>query len=203
MLIPNWKKNYKCYEEKKSKKKSKKIAQMVHPSCNVPSMATKKVTAKRNQTKKISTTAKAVGVKAKKATLTRASVLASIRAYNSELAKKGASKLIYENTKLIDAIVKASTLPSLATNGITTSRGDAKARRSHAVRVKASTVLATDIIHENKEGKITHDRPENTVRARIIELARVCGLPENTFYAVRMSSYKKGDSKVKVAIVRQ
>lgn len=163
-------------------------------------MAEKKVTAKRNRQSPSTTTAKKAKVQSRKATLTRTSVLARIRAYNKVQASKGA-KLVYEDTTLIDAIVKASKVASLSSVGITTSRGDSKARRSHASKVKATTLQATDIVHENKGGEIVHDRPENVVRARVQELAKVCGLRPDTFYAVRMSPYKKGDSTASVAVV--
>ena len=175
---------------------------MTYLACSVTYMASKKVTAQRNRQSVSTTTAKAVGVKAKKATLTRTSVLALIRAYNATQAKKGA-KLVYEDTNLIDAIVKASKVSSLSSASITTSKGDAKARRSHASKVNAITLQASDIIHANKGGEIVHDRPENVIRSRVQELAKVCGLPSDTFYAVRMSPYKKGDSTASIAVVRK
>ena len=79
---------------------------------------------------------------------------------NKALAKQGA-KRIYDNKALnlaIGATLATKAMPKgenarlwCATNGI--------------------VVDVRDIVHENKRGKVSHLRPENTVRARLEKLA--------------------------------
>lgn len=106
--------------------------------------------------------------------------------------------------KLATAIVRASSLPTMASEGVTTgkSREDAKARRDFARRHRATLIDFAEILGEGKEGEITHDRPENTVRARLFSIARAMGLPQDTFYAVRSEAYAVGETP-KAYIVRK
>jgi hypothetical protein len=59
-------------------------------------------------------------------------------------------------------------------------------------------------VGEGKEGEITHDRPENTVRVRLASIAKAMGLanPEGVYYAIRTEAFAKGEVP-KVYIVRR
>ena len=105
---------------------------------------------------------------------------------------------------LAGACARAMTLPSLTEAGVSTgkARTEAQARRAHARKVRATLVDCADVLAPNKEGEISHDRPENTVRARIAGIARAMGLPADTFYAVRAEAYAEGETP-RVYIVRK
>ena len=96
------------------------------------------------------------------------------------------------------------TLPTLASAGVSTgkARTEAQARRAYARKVRATLVDCADVIAPNKDGEITHDRPENTVRARVQSIAKAMGLAPDTFYAVRAEAYAEGELP-KVYIVRK
>jgi hypothetical protein len=60
----------------------------------------------------------------------------------------------------------------------------------------------SDILGESKNGEITHDRPENTVRVRLAGIAKALGLPADTYYAVRAEAYAEGETP-RVYILRK
>lgn len=150
--------------------------------------STPKVTAKRNRTTKSTATPK----------VTKSAVLAHLAtARKANLGKSVKGYYTDEGAKLLaTAIARATAIPTMSSEGITTdnSRAMAKARRDFAKSKKATLVNFSDILGENKEGEITHDRPENTVRARLFSIARAMGLPQDTFYAVRSESYREGET---------
>ena len=105
---------------------------------------------------------------------------------------------------LAGACARALTLASLTEAGVSIGRSpsDAEARRAHARKVRATLVSCAEVLAPNKDGEITHDRPENTVRARIAGIAKAMGLAPETFYAVRAEAYAEGEVP-KVYIVRR
>lgn len=105
---------------------------------------------------------------------------------------------------LASALVRASKLPTMASEGVVVdkSKESAKARRDFCRKHRATLIDFAVIIGENKEGEITHDRPENTVRARLQSIAKAMGLPADTFYAVRAEKYQVGETP-KAYIVRK
>ena len=106
--------------------------------------------------------------------------------------------------KLAKAIVRAYALPTMSSVGITTDKAKdlAEMRRQFVKSHKATLLDFADIIHENKEGEITHSRPENTIRIRLQSVAKAMGLPADTFYAVRSAKFVEGETP-KVFIVRK
>lgn len=158
--------------------------------------STPKVTAKRNRSVPSTTSAK----------VTKSAILAHLRtARTANLSKGSKGYFTDEGAELLaSAIAKASTLPTLASAGITTSKSRemASARRDFAISKKAILIDFSLVLAPNKEGEITHDRPENTIRARIFSIAKAMGLPQDTFYPVRASSYKVGELPM-VYIVRK
>lgn len=158
--------------------------------------STPKVTAKRNRTPKSTTSAKVTksAVMAHLATARKANLTKSVKGYFTD---EGAEILA-------TAVARASALPTLSSAGISTDKSKvvAQARRDFAVSHKATLVDFADILAPNKDGEITHDRPENTVRARLFSMARAMGLPQDTFYAVRASAYAEGELP-KVYIIRK
>ena len=158
-------------------------------SCNIGDMAsTPKTTAKRSRTTKKSTTAK----------VTKSAVLAHLRTARTANLKKGAKGYYTgEGAEILaTAIARAFVIDPMSSEDITTgkSRQEAQARREYASRKKAVLVNFSDILGEAKEGEITHDRPENTVRARFFSICRAMGLPQDTLYAVRAESYREGET---------
>lgn len=157
---------------------------------------TPKATATRNRKVTSTTTAK----------VTKSAVMAHLAtARKANLAQGSKGYFTDQGAEILArAIVKASTTPTLASAEITTSKSRvmAKARRDFAVKHKAILVDFSEILAPNKSGEITHDRPENTIRARIFSIAKAMGLPKDTFYPVRATAYKVGELP-KVYIVRK
>lgn len=145
--------------------------------------STPKTTAKRSQNTKSTTTPK----------VTYSAVMAHIATARSARLAQGA-KANYDNEGaqlLAKAIVRASAMPAMSSEGITTDRSTlmAQARREFARKRKAHLLDVSDILGAGKDGEIIHDRPENTIRIRLASIAKAMGLPADTYYAVRAQSY--------------
>lgn len=143
--------------------------------------------------------------KSTKSTKSRAEVLGLLAKAGKSNAAKGV-KSFYLNDKFSGAVAKALTLPTLTSAGLAKSgkvgrtAKDAEARRKFAKSIGAPLVSVAEIIHDNKGGEITHDRPENVVRVRLASVTKVMG-KSYRFYAVRANAYAK-DEVPKVYIVR-
>lgn len=158
--------------------------------------STPKITAKQSRNTKSTTTPK----------VTYSAIMAHIATARSFRLAQGA-KANYDNEGaqlLAKAVVRASVMPTMSSEGITTdkARPMAQARREFASKRKAHKVNVSDILGDSKEGEIIHDRPENTVRIRLASIAKAMGLPADTYYAVRASEYAVGDIP-QVYIVRK
>lgn len=138
--------------------------------------------------------------------VTKSAVLAHLATSRTANLGKGVKGYYTDKgaEKLAGAIARASELPTMSSAGVTTgkSRENAKARRDFCRANRATLIDFADILGENKAGEITHDRPENTVRARLFSIARAMGLPQDTFYAVRAEAYAVGETP-KAYIVRK
>lgn len=155
---------------------------------------TPKTTAKRSRTTKTATPVTVTAIMAHLATARSANFAKGAKGnYTNDGAKK-----------LATAIVRAYAMPTMASKGITTGKSpaDAQARRDFARSHRARLLNVSEILHENKGGEILHDRPENTIRARLASIARAMGLPADTFYAVRAESYSPAEIP-QVYIVRK
>jgi len=144
--------------------------------------------------------------KARKATTTKAKAtayLAKTAKAADTNAKRGA-KRFYACPTLAEAVAKADELPTLRSAKIGTGKGraEAEARRAHCEKIGAPMVSVAQIIHANKAGEITHDRPENTVRARLISLAKAVGKADCPWYAVRAEAWTPDEIPM-VFIVRK
>jgi len=158
--------------------------------------STPKTTAKQGRNTKSTPTAK----------VTYTAVMAHIASARSFRLAQGA-KANYDNEGaqlLAKAVVRASAMPTMASEGITTdkARPMAQARREFARKRKAHLLNVSDILGEGKNGEIIHDRPENTIRIRLASIAKAMGLPADTYYAVRANEYAVGDIP-QVFIVRK
>ena len=108
-------------------------------------------------------------------------------------------KPYYRSERLAKAIAKATTVPSLTEAKVEITKGSAEDRRKHC---RKHRLVAVDVHEIVAKDEITHDRPELTVLSRIGSIAKVMGLPKDTFYAVRAEAYK-ADEIPKVYIVRR
>jgi len=165
-----------------------------------------KVTAKDGRRSIVSTTARKSTTTARKSTTTKSkkgAIIAKVAKARTANLAKGAKGFYTDKgaNALAIACERASTLPTMKSRKVTTAntREMARARREFALAINAPIVDALAIIHANKKGAISHDRPENVVRARLASIAKVTGVH---YYAIRVSEYREGEI-VKVAIVRK
>lgn len=180
-------------------------------SCIVPFMATNtKATAKRSRNTS-STTAKSAGVRSR-TTKAKAPTKATVKARYAEAiatAKARGVKPPYEPTgAFLTAILRSFAIASLSESGLSTSKGQAEARRAFVRKVRAGSVTVDMVVHSNHltatdgVGVFT-DRPENTVRERLAGFVKVMGLPTGTLYAVRGDKWESGEAGSPVYIVRK
>lgn len=157
------------------------------------------VTSAPNRAKGKSTTSKSVGVtpRERKGAIVKALGRASVKGAKAFYTDKGAEVLA-------DAIAKAEKLPTLGKAGIGTenSKSEALRRREYCQRIGAPMLSAADILHPNKNGEVTHARPENTVRARVRSVMKALGKNADTIVVVRADKYD-GTAEVEVYLVRK
>lgn len=158
--------------------------------------STPKTTAKQSR-KTVSTTTPKV---------TFTAVMAHIATARTARLAQGAKANYDDNgaVLLAKAVVRASAIPAMSSEGITTDRSTlmAQARRDFARKRKAHLLDVSDILGVGKDGEIIHDRPENTIRIRLASIAKAMGLPADTYYAVRAERYSP-TSIPQVYIVRK
>lgn len=137
---------------------------------------------------------------------TKASIIAHLATARNVNRSRGAKAHFTDKgaERLATAIAKAHTFPTMTAEGVTVDKGttSAEARRKFAKAHKATAVAVADILGKGKDGEITHDRPENTIRARLASIAKAMGLPADTYYAIRTTMYAEGEVP-KVYIVRR
>lgn len=157
---------------------------------------TPKVTAKRNRTTKSTTTARSVGVKARKVT---AKVIADTYAKARHMAHGAQVRPPKPPTgAFLAGILTADKMPALPADIQGRSPKHAEARRAWCAEHGAPTVTTADVVHAHrakhadKVDGVTHDRPENTVRANLIAYCAVMGLAPDTYRAVRGEAYEAG-----------
>jgi hypothetical protein len=156
-----------------------------------------------------STTSKSVGVRSRAKAPTKAPTRAQVdKAYADAKARAFAKAPYAPRKALYDAIVRAFACPTLASEGIATSAGQAGERRAFAKKARARRVSTADVVFvaraedTEKVLGITTDRPENTVREALKGFCRVMGYPEDTFYAIRAERYAE-DEVPDVFVVRK
>lgn len=157
------------------------------------------VTSAPNRAKGKSTTSKSVGVtpRERKGAIVKALGKASVKGAKAFYTDKGAEVLA-------DAIAKAEKLPTLGKAGIGTenSKSEALRRREYCQSIGAPLLSAASILHANKNGEVTHARPENTVRARVRSVMKALGKNADTVVVVRAEKYD-GTAEVEVYLVRK
>ena len=144
-------------------------------------------------------------------TVTKSAVLAHLATARTANRAKGV-KAFYTGTQadsLASAVARAHKFPTLTEAGLVVKGAsvpktaqDGADRRAFARANRASLVKVSDILGESKNGEITHDRPENTVRVRLAGIAKALGLPADTYYAVRAEAYAEGETP-RVYILRK
>jgi len=150
---------------------------------------------------KSATTARKAGVPAKRSRKTHGEILATMR----DKAGKAGNKLPYACVTLDDALALADTLPTLAQAGLWNGgrmSNEGAPRRAWAQSIGAPLVAVADVVHANKDGEIVHDRPENTVRARIAKRGEYAHKRADYYYAIRAEGYAVGGLPL-VFIVRK
>lgn len=171
---------------------------------------TDKVTARRNRQSQ-STTAKQAGVKPRPKKPTQAQVkprtlaILSAVARHAEANGRNGAKQNYtdKGTEILArAMAYADFLPTLSGAGITTDRSktEAQRRREFCQSVGAMLVNVSDILHPNKNGEITHTRPENTIRSRVVEMAGTEKKPRR--YFVVRSAKNDGTAEAQAYVIR-
>lgn len=112
-------------------------------------------------------------------------------------AKNGAKQFFAKSERdpIVIACAHAMTLPTMKSERVPTgkSASDASERRAFAKRIGAKRVSVAVVIHANKNGEITHDRPENTIRARVRSIALAMGKSADYFYAIRTEAFRDGE----------
>lgn len=151
---------------------------------------------------KSATTARKAGVPAKRTRKAHGDIIATMR----DKARKATTKPPYACVTLDQALALADTLPTMRQANLWSGEGrvvgSGADRREWALTIGAPLVAVADIIHENKDGEITHDRPENTVRARIAKRGEYAHKRADYYYAIRAEGYAKGGMPL-VFIVRK
>lgn len=144
------------------------------------------------------TTAKGVGVKARKVTLTAKTVSERFAIVRATAGRGRKAKV--PTGAFLDAILRAYSMPALPASIQGVSPAHAEQRRDWCAKNGAPTVTTDQVVHPNrakdktKKKGIVHDRPENTVLADLRAFATVMGLPVDTFRAVRSKAYKEGQT---------
>lgn len=152
-------------------------------------------------------TAKALGIPARKTAKGHADIVASVRAS----AVSSGHKLPYENTILDSALARADKMPnSLTSAGLYSGSGRmpstaeaGKARREWCAKVRAPRVSIADILHENKDGASLSPRSENAVRMRVKTRGMYLTGNASHYYAIRCEPVTGSvDDQPEVYIVR-